>query len=51
MIKPKALTVCLDSSRNVLTEALVHIEHVQVNPSQLDNKGVSHGLAGSDVSL
>lgn len=45
------LTVRLDGSRDVLAEALVDVQHVQVNPSQLDDEGVSHGFAGSDVGL
>lgn len=49
--KCTGLTVCLNGSRDVLAEALVHVEHVKVNPSQLDNKGVSHCLAGPDIGL
>ncbi len=45
------LTICLNGSRDVLAEALVDIEHVKVNPSQLDDKRVSHSLTGSDVGL
>lgn len=48
---PPPLTVCLNSGRDVLAEALVHVEHVQVDAPQLDDEGVSHGLAGSDVGL
>lgn len=46
-----SLTICLNGSRNVLTEALVHVKHVKVDPSQLDDEGVSHGLTGSHVGL
>lgn len=46
-----SLTVCLNGSRDVLAEALVDVKHVKVNPSQLDDKGVSHSLTGSDVGL
>lgn len=45
------LTICLNSSRDVLAEALVDIEHVKVNSSQLDDERVSHSLTGSDVGL
>lgn len=45
------LTVCLNGSRDVLAEALVDVKHVKVNPSQLDDEGVSHSLTGSDVGL
>lgn len=46
-----SLTIGLNGGRDVLAEALVDIEHVEVNPSQLDDKGVSYSLTGSDVSL
>lgn len=46
-----SLTICLNGSRDVLAEALVDVEHVEVNPAQLDDEGVSHGLAGSDIGL
>ena len=44
-------TICLNGSRDILAEALVDVEHVEVNPSQLDDKGVSHGFTGSDVGF
>lgn len=47
----KLLTICLNGSRDVLAEALVDIEHVEVNPSQLDDKGVSYSLTSSYISL
>lgn len=46
-----SLTIGLNGGRDVLAQALVDIEHVEVNPSQLDDKGVSDSLAGSDVGL
>lgn len=46
-----SLTICLNGSRDVLAEALVDVEHVKVDPSQLDDKRVSHSLTGSDVGL
>lgn len=46
-----SLTVGLNGGRDVLAEALVDVEHVEVNPPQLDDKGVSHSLTGSDVGL
>lgn len=47
----KSPTICLNGSRDVLAEALVDIEHVEVNPPQLDDKGVSNGLTSSYVGL
>lgn len=47
----RILTVGLDGSRDVLAQALVDIEHVKVDSAQLDDEGVSHRLAGSDVGL
>lgn len=46
-----SLTICLNGSRDILAEALVDVEHVKVNPSQLDDKGMSHRLTGSDVGF
>lgn len=46
-----SLTICLNGCRNVLAEALVDIKHVKVNPSQLDDKGVSYSLTSSYISL
>lgn len=51
MYEFSSLTVCLNGSRDVLTEALVDIEHVEVNPSQLDDKGVSYCLTSSYIGL
>lgn len=45
------LTICLNGSRDVLAEALVDIEHVEVNPPQLDDKWVPNSLTSSDVGL
>lgn len=44
-------TVGLDGSRDVFTEALVYVEHVQVYATQLNNKRVSYGFTRSDVGL
>lgn len=45
------LTVGLDGRGDVLAQALVDVKHVQVDASQLHDKGVAHGLAGTHVSL
>lgn len=45
------LTVGLDSCRDVLTQALVNIEHIQVDASQLNYERVTHSLACPYIGL
>lgn len=45
------LTISLYSRGNVFTQALVDIEHVQVDPPQLDDEWMADSFAGSDVCL
>lgn len=45
------LTVALDSRGDVFTQALVDVQHVQVDAAKLHYEGVADSLAGSDVCL
>lgn len=45
------LTVALDGRRDVLAQALVDVEHVQVNAAQLQNEGVTHSFTRPHISL
>lgn len=45
------LTIALDGRRDVLAQALVDVEHVQVNAAQLQDEWVTHGFTRPHVGL